>query len=114
MLKGDPGLTCPQDMEKLPATLQFPPPTKQREKDPVLRMMCIEILLLLSSSALKLPFQNKLMACSLYRQRSTAPARGLHRRQRAAQGGDRSSCELLKYRSWRPSDSRRSKMQSSV
>ena len=39
-------------MEKLPSTLQFLPPTKTREKDPVLRMMCIEILLLLSTSEL--------------------------------------------------------------
>ncbi|ORX40811.1 cytoplasm protein [Kockovaella imperatae] len=39
-----------EDMEKLPPTLQFLPPTKEREKDPVLRMMCIEILLLLSTT----------------------------------------------------------------
>jgi hypothetical protein len=37
-------------MDKLPATLQFLPPTKQREKDTVLRMMCVEILLLLATS----------------------------------------------------------------
>ena len=39
-----------EDMEKLPPTLQLLPPRKEREKDPVLRMMCIEILLLLSTS----------------------------------------------------------------
>lgn len=38
------------EMETLPATLQFQPPTKTRERDTVLRMMCIEILLLLSTS----------------------------------------------------------------
>ncbi|KAK8850674.1 hypothetical protein IAR55_004594 [Kwoniella newhampshirensis] len=38
------------EMEKLPATLQFLPPTKERERDTVLRMMCIEILLLLSTT----------------------------------------------------------------
>jgi hypothetical protein len=37
-------------MDKLPVTLQFLPPTKQREKDTVLRMMCVEILLLLATS----------------------------------------------------------------
>jgi hypothetical protein len=36
-------------MEQLPATLQFLPPDKLREQDPVLRMMCVEILLLLST-----------------------------------------------------------------
>lgn len=40
-----------KDVELLPPTLQFLPPTKEREKDTVLRMMCIEILLLLSTSA---------------------------------------------------------------
>ncbi|WWC72725.1 uncharacterized protein I206_106689 [Kwoniella pini CBS 10737] len=39
-----------EDMEKLPPTLQFLPPDKQREKDTVLRMMGIEILLLLSTT----------------------------------------------------------------
>ncbi|KAL7422943.1 Protein hgh1 [Cryptotrichosporon argae] len=38
------------EMDVLPATLQFLPPTKTREQDPVLRMMCIEILLLLSTT----------------------------------------------------------------
>ncbi|WWD20849.1 hypothetical protein CI109_105326 [Kwoniella shandongensis] len=38
------------EMEKLPPTLQFLPPTKERERDTVLRMMCIEILLLLSTT----------------------------------------------------------------
>lgn len=37
-------------MEKLPETLQFQPPEKKREQDTVLRMMCVEILLLLSTS----------------------------------------------------------------
>lgn len=41
-----------QEMEKLPATLQFLGPEKKREQDPVLRMMCVEILLLLSTSGL--------------------------------------------------------------
>lgn len=39
-----------QDMEQLPPTLQFLPPEKKRDQDPILRMMCIEILLLLSTS----------------------------------------------------------------
>ncbi|KAI9633399.1 putative cytoplasm protein [Dioszegia hungarica] len=39
-----------EDMEQLPVTLQFLPPDKQREQDSVLRMMCVEILLLLSTS----------------------------------------------------------------
>ncbi|WWC98308.1 hypothetical protein V866_005199 [Kwoniella sp. B9012] len=38
------------EMETLPPTLQFLPPEKEREKDTVLRMMCIEILLLLSTT----------------------------------------------------------------
>jgi len=37
-------------MEQLPPTLQFLGAEKKREEDPVLRMMCIEILLLLSTS----------------------------------------------------------------
>lgn len=37
-------------MEKLPATLQFLGEDKKREQDTVLRMMCVEILLLLSTS----------------------------------------------------------------
>lgn len=37
-------------MEKLPATLQFLGADKKREQDTVLRMMCVEILLLLSTS----------------------------------------------------------------
>lgn len=39
-----------QEMEKLPPTLQFLPPEKERERDTVLRMMCVEILLLLATS----------------------------------------------------------------
>jgi hypothetical protein len=39
-----------EDMELLPATLQFLPPTKTREVDTVLRMICVEILLLLSTT----------------------------------------------------------------
>ncbi|WVO16916.1 hypothetical protein L204_104602 [Cryptococcus depauperatus] len=38
------------EMEQLPPTLQFLPPEKEREKDTVLRMMCIEILLLLATT----------------------------------------------------------------
>ncbi|WRT70850.1 uncharacterized protein IL334_007849 [Kwoniella shivajii] len=38
------------EMETLPPTLQFLPPEKQREKDTVLRMMCLEILLLLATT----------------------------------------------------------------
>ena len=37
-------------MDKLPATLQFLGSEKKREQDTVLRMMCVEILLLLSTS----------------------------------------------------------------
>lgn len=43
-------LTRLQEMEKLPATLQFLGADKKREQDTVLRMMCVEILLLLSTS----------------------------------------------------------------
>lgn len=43
-----------QDMEQLPATLQFLPPDKLREQDSVLRMMCVEILLLLSTCRITL------------------------------------------------------------
>jgi hypothetical protein len=43
-----------QDMEQLPPTLQFLGSEKKREEDPVLRMMCIEILLLLSTSQFRL------------------------------------------------------------
>mgnify|MGYP002718856984 CR=1 FL=1 len=43
-------LTRLQDMDQLPPTLQFLGPEKKREEDPVLRMMCVEILLLLSTS----------------------------------------------------------------
>lgn len=39
-----------QEMDQLPTILQFLPPAKEREKDNVLRMMCVEILLLLSTS----------------------------------------------------------------
>ncbi|CAD6589786.1 MAG: hypothetical protein TREMPRED_005515, partial [Tremellales sp. Tagirdzhanova-0007] len=39
-----------EEMESLPSILQFLPPTKEREKDPVLRLMCVEILLLLSTT----------------------------------------------------------------
>ncbi|OXG43804.1 cytoplasmic protein [Cryptococcus neoformans] len=38
------------EMDKLPPTLQFLPPEKERERDPVLRMMCVEILLLLATT----------------------------------------------------------------
>ncbi|WVR08722.1 hypothetical protein IAU60_005780 [Kwoniella sp. DSM 27419] len=41
------------EMETLPPTLQFLPPEKERERDTVLRMMCIEILLLLATKALR-------------------------------------------------------------
>lgn len=37
-------------MDKLPATLQFLGSEKKREQDTVLRMMCVEILLLLATS----------------------------------------------------------------
>ena len=40
------------EMDQLPTILQFQPPTKQRERDTVLRMMCVEILLLLATSEL--------------------------------------------------------------
>lgn len=39
-------------MEQLPPTLQFLGAEKKREQDTVLRMMCIDILLLLSTSKL--------------------------------------------------------------
>jgi hypothetical protein len=37
-------------MDSLPATLQFLGPDKVRERDPVLRLMCVEVLLLLATS----------------------------------------------------------------
>lgn len=40
-----------KDMDLLPASLQLLGPEKVRERDHVLRLMCVEILLLLSSSA---------------------------------------------------------------
>ena len=43
-------ITDSQDMEQLPPTLQFLGAEKKREEDTVLRMMCVEILLLLSTS----------------------------------------------------------------
>ena len=39
-----------QDQEKLPSALQFLPPTKTREPDPVLRQTHVETLLLLSTT----------------------------------------------------------------
>jgi hypothetical protein len=45
-------------MDKLPATLQFLGSDKKREQDTVLRMMCVEILLLLSTSESSLAFRN--------------------------------------------------------
>jgi hypothetical protein len=45
-----------QEMDKLPATLQFLGTEKKREQDTVLRMMCVEILLLLSTSKSALMF----------------------------------------------------------
>ncbi|EIW66255.1 hypothetical protein TREMEDRAFT_45756 [Tremella mesenterica DSM 1558] len=39
-----------EEMEQLPLSLQFLPDTKVREKDIVLRMMCVEILLLLATT----------------------------------------------------------------
>lgn len=38
------------DAETLPETLQLLGPDKKREQDPVLRLMCVEILLLLATS----------------------------------------------------------------
>jgi hypothetical protein len=45
-------------MDKLPATLQFLGSEKKREQDTVLRMMCVEILLLLSTSEFSYPCRN--------------------------------------------------------
>lgn len=39
-----------QDQEKLPSALQFLPPTKKRESDPVLRQTHVETLLLLCTT----------------------------------------------------------------
>lgn len=39
-----------QDQEKLPSALQFLPPTKMREADPVLRLTHVETLLLLCAT----------------------------------------------------------------
>ncbi|KAL7417922.1 hypothetical protein BDY24DRAFT_373360 [Mrakia frigida] len=38
------------EMELLPVSLQFLPPTKERERDPILRLTCVEILLLLATT----------------------------------------------------------------
>jgi hypothetical protein len=43
-------------MENLPESLQFLPPTKEREKDPVLRLTCVEIMLLLATSKPPSPY----------------------------------------------------------
>lgn len=48
-------------MEQLPPTLQFLSPDKVREQDPVLRMMCVEILLLLSTCEYGLSFRLSMM-----------------------------------------------------
>lgn len=56
-------------MEQLPVTLQFLPPDKQREQDSVLRMMCVEILLLLSTCEYH-PSQGKMRRCKLMLQRT--------------------------------------------
>jgi hypothetical protein len=39
-----------QESENLPESLQFLGPDKVRERDPVLRLMCVEILMLLAAS----------------------------------------------------------------
>lgn len=44
------------ESDALPETLQFLGPEKEREQDPVLRLMCVEILLLLATSESHLPF----------------------------------------------------------
>jgi hypothetical protein len=49
-------------MDKLPATLQFLGSEKKREQDTVLRMMCVEILLLLSTSEFSLAVRNSVQA----------------------------------------------------
>lgn len=51
-------ISISQEMELLPVSLQFLPPTKQREVDSVLRLTCVEILLLLATSASFLLFSN--------------------------------------------------------
>jgi hypothetical protein len=45
-----PPLHPTQEMDALPASLQFLGPDKIRERDPVLRLMCVEILMLLATS----------------------------------------------------------------
>jgi len=52
-MRGDRGFVFSRPMQEgdaLPETLQFLGPEKVRERDPVLRMMCVEILLLLATS----------------------------------------------------------------
>lgn len=39
-----------QESENLPESLQFLGPDKVRERDPVLRLMCVEVLMLLAAS----------------------------------------------------------------
>lgn len=55
-----------KEMDKLPATLQFLGTEKKREQDTVLRMMCVEILLLLSTSMSSTSIVAELMR-SIYR-----------------------------------------------
>lgn len=53
------------EMEQLPETLQFLGEDKKREQDPVLRMMCVEILLLLATSEYRLARRNRASAAAV-------------------------------------------------
>ena len=50
MISADPSESTPQDLDKLPASLQLLPPDKKREPDEVLRLAHIETLLLLCTT----------------------------------------------------------------
>lgn len=63
-------------MDKLPDLLQFQPPEKQREPDAVLRLTCIEILLLLCTSAFAFSFSLFCTSCAHWPS-STVVFRGL-------------------------------------
>lgn len=98
-------------MEQLPESLQFLPPDKERERDPVLRLTCVEILLLLATSAfffllrsqfrlrvgglalIKITFHMS-FACSPSRPRDSPSERCLLCRSRSSQGRNGRSSTL--------------------
>jgi len=67
-----------QEMDKLPATLQFLGTEKKREQDTVLRMMCVEILLLLSTSKSESTFRKARANKAAYTGRQSMRDRGTY------------------------------------